>query len=148
MGKYGVDYSCGHHGTVELFGKVSEREKRVEWMERGVCPECFRKQKEEEKRIANEQAAKDNAEIGLPALVGSEKQIAWAESIRKNALNSPWNTVVKNLVIEDANKKALYQKALELREHLEKETSAKWWIDHRNTVDSYVKTTLQNTIIG
>jgi len=145
MGKYSVNYSCGHQEGVELFGKVSDREKRVEWMERGICPECFRKQKEEEKRIANEQAAKDNAESGLVKLVGSEKQILWAESIRKNALSSRYNTVIVGYVPKDENDKLFYEKALELRKKLEQEASAKWWIDNRNNnLSTYIRDCLNS----
>ena len=43
--KYDVIYSCGHEGTVELFGKGSERERKLYWYEHeAVCPECYKKQ--------------------------------------------------------------------------------------------------------
>ncbi|GAA5533821.1 hypothetical protein [Deinococcus aluminii] len=43
MGKYRVTYACGHPGEVSLFGKLAERERRIEWLEReGRCPACFR----------------------------------------------------------------------------------------------------------
>ena len=31
--KYDVTYSCGHTGTVELYGKTSERESKIRWYE-------------------------------------------------------------------------------------------------------------------
>lgn len=27
--KYDITYSCGHEGTVDLWGKVSERERKI-----------------------------------------------------------------------------------------------------------------------
>ena len=52
MAKYDVTYSCGHTGIVELFGKNSERERKLKWYEEGVCPECYKTQKrvEQEKQ--------------------------------------------------------------------------------------------------
>ena len=31
--KYDITYSCGHTGTVELYGKTSERESKIRWYE-------------------------------------------------------------------------------------------------------------------
>ena len=46
--KYDVTYSCGHTGTVELYGKTSERESKIRWYETtAVCPECYKKQQQE-----------------------------------------------------------------------------------------------------
>lgn len=48
MAKYDVTYSCGHEGTVDLFSKTSERERKLAWYEHtGVCPECYKKQQRE-----------------------------------------------------------------------------------------------------
>lgn len=45
--KYDVMFSCGHKETVQLFGKVSERERRIAyWESCGICSECYREQKE------------------------------------------------------------------------------------------------------
>ena len=44
--KYEVKFSCGHVETVELFGKTSERERRIKWYEESaVCSDCYREQK-------------------------------------------------------------------------------------------------------
>ena len=48
--KYDVTYSCGHEGRVELFGKTTDRMKKIEWLETTLCPECY----------AREQAQKAN----------------------------------------------------------------------------------------
>ena len=29
--KYNIEYSCGHKGTVELFGPTKDRESKIEW---------------------------------------------------------------------------------------------------------------------
>ncbi|MGN0624595.1 MAG: hypothetical protein ACI4JA_11700 [Oscillospiraceae bacterium] len=43
MAKYEVKFSCGHTGTVELFGKTEERYRKLEYFERqGLCSECYK----------------------------------------------------------------------------------------------------------
>lgn len=50
--KYCVNFSCGHEAQIELFGKVSERERKIAYFEKfGVCPCCYQEQKEIEKSI-------------------------------------------------------------------------------------------------
>nr|DAL08165.1 MAG TPA: pepsin inhibitor [Caudoviricetes sp.] len=41
--KYDITYSCGHDGTVDLWGKGAERERKISFFERcGLCPECYK----------------------------------------------------------------------------------------------------------
>lgn len=76
MAKYTVTYACGHTGTIELFGKMNEREYRLKQLTDQLCPDCY-----------NQQVSKENQENGLPKLEGSEKQINWAEKIRKQNIS-------------------------------------------------------------
>ena len=77
--KYDITYSCGHAGTVELYGKTSERESKIRWYETtAVCPECYKKQQEE--------AAETITKYDLPELEGSEKQVAWAKKLMESAI--------------------------------------------------------------
>lgn len=49
MAKYDVTYSCGHTGTVQLYGKNEDRARKIESYKRySLCPECYKKQKQEE----------------------------------------------------------------------------------------------------
>jgi len=61
-----------------------EVERYADWkIEHGhVCDACLKRQREAEAA----KAAEANAEAGLPALQGTEKQIAWAERIRAEIL--------------------------------------------------------------
>ena len=58
MAKYDVQYKCGHGNyTVELFGKQTERDRKLDWFARGnakLCPDCYKKE-----------MAKQNAETGI-----------------------------------------------------------------------------------
>lgn len=73
MAKYDVTYACGHTETVELFGKTSERERKIEWMEGNcLCPSCYKEKQQKEAEA-----------FDLPELTGTPKQVAWAEKIRE-----------------------------------------------------------------
>lgn len=46
MAKYNVTFSCGHEETVELFGKETERRRKIDYFERyGLCKECYKAQR-------------------------------------------------------------------------------------------------------
>lgn len=50
--KYTVKFSCGHEAEIELFGPTKERERKIKYYEQyGVCPDCYREQKEIDKSI-------------------------------------------------------------------------------------------------
>lgn len=67
---------CGHDGErYQAYGKNSERERKLAWVQSQPCPEC------------RARAAKEQSEaLSLPALVGSDKQIIWATDIRLKAI--------------------------------------------------------------
>lgn len=52
MGKYNVNFSCGHTEEKELFGKITERTKKIEyWQNYGICSKCYFEQKDIEKSL-------------------------------------------------------------------------------------------------
>lgn len=75
MAHYNIAYTCGHTGRVELYGKMTDRERTINQMQAHACPACMAKK-------ANEDAAAN----GLPLLTGSDKQIIWANDIRTQFL--------------------------------------------------------------
>ena len=49
--KYDITYSCGHEGTVQLFGPGKERERKLDWMKgSALCPECYKEQRRREEK--------------------------------------------------------------------------------------------------
>ncbi|MGI6117852.1 MAG: hypothetical protein ACOYBC_05625 [Bilifractor sp.] len=97
MAQYDVTFSCGHTATIQLFGKEADRQRKIKWFEEnGLCPECYRAQKEAEKKEQAEADAKEADALGLAELTGSEKQIAWANSIRAEQINTI-NTLINNV---------------------------------------------------
>ena len=120
--KVNITYSCGHEGTIEVFGKAEERERKIKWFsEYGLCPDCYKAEKQTEEKSFAET-------YGLPGLKGSEKQISWANKIRKEkieAFEKEKATIRKGAGDDFADflngfVKAYYRK-----------DSASWWIDHR-----------------
>lgn len=59
MAQYTYPYLCGHgHGTVRLYGKESDRQRKLAWYaDTFVCPECYKKQKAEEDAAAPKTAS-------------------------------------------------------------------------------------------
>lgn len=118
MAKYDVVCSCGHEETIVLYGKSSERERKIEWLENyGLCSECYKAQmqKHEETSRKTRKEAFD-----LPAIKGSPKQVAWAEKIRDGFFKD-W----ENLGVQ----KDL--RAEKFINWLKKQAEARFWIDNR-----------------
>lgn len=59
MAKYSYPYKCGHgNGEVALYGKSSERERKLAWYaDTFVCPDCYKAQKTEEDAKAEKTAS-------------------------------------------------------------------------------------------
>lgn len=87
MAQYKVNYSCGHAGIVNLFGKCTEREQKIAWYEKqGLCPECYAREKEAAREALRNAAKAQAQELKLPELEGTEKQVNWAIVIRAQML--------------------------------------------------------------
>ena len=123
MAHYDVGYACGHTQEVELFGKTSARYEKIEYLERGLCPDCYREMKQQEREQENERSATLAESLGFSQLKGSEKQVAWATTIRQKVYESICRTDTEHPTYGYT----LVVKVLSL------ELSAKWWIDNRNT---------------
>lgn len=134
MARHTVTYFCGHDGEVDLYGPRREREDRLAWYERNrLCPDCYRERVRREREEASAKAAEANAVRGLPALEGSEKQIAWAESLRApvaerlsrvEVADAAWATPEALEAAKDA--------VVLVTEEILRQTDAKWWIDRRD----------------
>jgi len=124
MAQYDVTHTCGHLVTHHLFGKHEARYKRVDWLKTVVCSDCYKKQVQDQNAEKCQQAREVNAMAGLPALVGSPKQVAWAETIRADKLaEMEW---IVNKGVKPEHRETL-QFALD---NIRQRTNASWWIDH------------------
>lgn len=82
MASYTGTFKCGHEGKVVLYGSRKDREWKLKNAFDCLCDECYWKQREKEHNEENERAKTKAEEYGFPQLAGTEKQIAWANTIR------------------------------------------------------------------
>jgi uncharacterized protein YfaT (DUF1175 family) len=148
MAKYLITHACGCEQTIQLFGKSSERDWRIQKEEQKLCPECYAKAQQAERQKAGEQAAQLNFQMGCKPLEGSEKQVAWAETIRFSRLDALQTIIQETAARVEAQ--AVDPKFVGVLEAMRETmawasgiTDSKWWIDHR---DPYVTQTQQDTM--
>lgn len=94
--KYTITFSCGHDGELDLSGNESERERKIAWYEnQGLCPECYKAKKEEERK---------NTCIEVE-MAYSEYKNNWSHCFKKpNSYNADKKTVVVFVPKEEWNK--------------------------------------------
>lgn len=83
MAKYDITYACGHTASVALWGNLTEREKKIQYYQTQVCPDC----KKAANKIEYAEATQKAKDIQLPDLEGSKDQIGWANVIRVDAFD-------------------------------------------------------------
>lgn len=140
MAKYTITHACGHQQTHQLYGKSSERDRKITWLGDQPCTDCWKEQQEAERNSASATAASEAAERGLPHLQGSEKQIAWAETIRKTNLEklARIESFAKD---DDAEAKKVVMAAIAA---IKGQDSAHWWIENR---DEYFWSNTQDFVV-
>ncbi|WCT75529.1 hypothetical protein PQ455_19415 (plasmid) [Sphingomonas naphthae] len=113
-----IIHACGHQQAHVLYGFDSQVARKARWLRTTKCRACFLADKKAEQIEATARDTATVAHLILPPLTGSERQVAWAETIRIKRLAAL--TVSPHTSIDaDCN--------LCLRIY-----DAKWWIDHRD----------------
>lgn len=132
MAKYTVERACGHTETVALIGKIKDREWRLEHVESNkLCYECYQNELVRKREEENKKSAELAREIELPTLDGSEKQVAWAETIRLHALDY-FQVELKDAYESVKRGRAKrFEKLTKVIAVLERQASASWWINNR-----------------
>jgi hypothetical protein len=130
MAKYNVTHTCGHTETVQLYDSVKSREYRLSRLEQEQCQDCKRSRHD----ASNLEATIANAINGLPALMqGSDRQIGWADQIRRTKLLEMDALMAKLYADPRAQEEPSLMAAWQAAERaVRSQTSATWWIDHRN----------------
>lgn len=120
MAQYEITYRCGHKDTVQIYGTNThgERERKAAWYGTIDCPKC---------QAAN--TIKANKEEGMAELEGSDKQIAWAESIRGKIM--PMLDAERQGCADHGATAEQLAKIDIVLAWLRGQKSAAWWIDHR-----------------
>lgn len=155
MANYTVRHNCGHDEAINLVGKHADRERKIGWMEKQDCRACW--------QAAQAKTAQVHAgQVGLPDLTGSERQVAWALTLRGSWYNTVQDRngdrylrsigqsflgnlaahkltqeLVKQVCPTPAAYKGMHDATVA---DLLKETAAKFWIENMrsgNTYDCY-----------
>lgn len=119
MAHYNITHTCGHEERIELFGKVSGRESRIEWLETQMCRAC--------------KAAQDSE--GLPKLSGTEKQTAWAARIRRTFIDQTESQLGHVILTNPLAAEAANELLNLVKDSINEQTSAAWWINNRNRLE-------------
>ncbi len=143
MSWYYGSFACGHEGRVNIIGPTKDRQWKADRQFAGLCPECWEVEKQRRFDEANAKAAAEAAEMELPKLTGSEKQIAWANTIRQDAIKKFERLVeINTKYISDEEIQLLH---LLWDRILIKQSSAKYWIDNmRGITTSDVEDEIRN----
>lgn len=145
MASYTVQHSCGHSEEHKLYGKHSERERKIAWLQSTDCHQCYAAAQQQQREQAADNARQQAESQGLPQLQGSDKQIAWALTIRERMLEDIADT--RTLILGNVGKgpQEISDRALQVLDEMELQTSAAWWIDHRyDTAQMVVRAALSN----
>lgn len=162
MAKYTVTCKCGHVQTVNLTGKWSYREYKLEQYENDLCSSCKAKKREEEFK----KQEKISEELGYIKLQGSPKQIQWGESIRlkfdeseislDNVFANIFDNVTKEYLIKtfdikpykrisEENRKKIYDLMLDAKnKFITEEFRSTIYIDNRNDFNRLLAIAMEN----
>ena len=131
MANYTIVRACGRKARVKVRGATPAKERTLDRESQHICRRCAI-----EKQRSEAQAAAEAEE--LPALTGTPKQIAWAMTLRHQALVDAETYLdylresgqLKGRVGRDTE---LFEAQKErLLEPLKARTEAAWWIDRRH----------------
>lgn len=115
-----ITHACGHEQAHHLVGYASQQERKARWLRTTHCRSCFIADKKAEQAEATRRDSAAIAHLDLPALVGSDRQVVWATTIRTGRLAG---------MVADPDVDRGWQTCLAI-------TDAKWWIDHRDVGDA------------
>lgn len=135
-----VTYHCGHSETRSFSGRHSARDAYIEKLSREDCPAC---------RAA--QAKTRSADAGLPTLTGSDKQIAWAEQIRQQAVTAfaEAQSVIEAAAPDADSRQRALDTLATIRTRTMGTTDAGIWIDIRDRVNRpYIINAVKQTLIA
>ncbi|MFB7435254.1 hypothetical protein ACFCZ5_28375 [Streptomyces microflavus] len=140
--KVEIGHVCGHRVTADIVGTDvrGERGRTAAWLAEQPCPECRRDARERKRAEETEAAAAKARGCGWPPLAGTEKQVAWAERIRAEAITAMEGRITARVGEERGRAAVASWTAVALRQ-----TEAAWWIDNRDVAVRAVNSTLTPT---
>lgn len=151
MAKATITCTCPECGATHYYTAICHNRREADNWEQyhadeattRLCPECYRKaaaaRREAEREAENKAAAEQAAALKLPALAGTDKQVAWATTIRQQAIDDALSASCggSTSVLNDEGR-ALVAAVLSRMS-----AEAKWWIDYRSDVADLVREELE-----
>lgn len=130
MAKYTITHSCGCEREYQLFGKNSERDRKIGWLESKPCPACAREK--EEKETKEKIVGTLFEKIDGIELTGTEKQKKWAGNIRRKYLIMIHESAgkVAEMILPEMREKVMAIACEMFSAELAEITNAGWWIEH------------------
>lgn len=132
--KYTIRFgACGHEATISMIGKVSERERKIAYLEEcGLCPECYRAMmKEREAKAEQTKYADADAALefyGFSELQGTEKQIKYANRLRREKIgNELVGLRTGDTFVENKDEEETVMNWIKWMADIDQ---AKWWIEN------------------
>lgn len=121
-----ISAACGHTYREQMYGPHRGRESRASYLEGRDCPDCWKEKRDKENAEKAAHAAVENGD--LPQLIGSVKQVPWAETIRAEKVKQL--RALQERLAGGTNS----EKVAKAREIIQKRldnNSAQFWIDNR-----------------
>jgi hypothetical protein len=130
MAKYEITRACGHIEAVDITGPNTrgQRDHQARREAQRTCGEC----RQAGQAAVNAESARVATETELPTLTGSERQVAWAQTIRLAGLVDIADSATRLLG-------ARYPTAVDTLTSIctrlaLAHTDAAWWIEHRSSI--------------
>lgn len=141
MAWYYGTFRCEHEGRVNIVGPTKNRQWKADCKFDGLCPECYQKYLEEERKKRNLAAAEMAKEMELPELQGTEKQVAWANILRNAFIEriekskedkNLVDTLKREFNISRLEAKKVIDNLDDILEEIMIKNEARFFIDNRN----------------
>ena len=135
--EYTVTFACGHTQKVDLKGPYKDHGRKLGWLRTQKCLDC--------KRAAEQEAIRQEAASqGLPDLIGTDKQIAWALSLRRSmlpAVRQCLHAAVAAGQISSDDAYSIDQRVCAVKK-------ARFWIEHRDDRPDVLVDLVQNNAVA
>lgn len=128
--------TCGE--TFEMTTSKSNRREAVAWEEWAAsniveCPECAAKRIQAQRAAENAKAKEEAEASGFPELQGTERQVAWANTIRAKFVALADELMESAKAEKDQDKRAINEAiAAMVKRRLLAHVKASWYIDNRD----------------
>lgn len=132
MAKYQITHACGHVQTHQIFGSNTkgQRDSKRDWLASCLCEDCYREEQRAKHDSANKVAAATNKANNLPSLVGTQKQIEWAESIRAKKVADLDNLLKPEFA--NGEYAEFYNQCQYIINTVKNQSSASYWINNKD----------------